>query len=101
MRMLIDFQFPVEPFNSLVKKGTAGQIMQKILSDLKPEAAYFTAREGKRGGTLVLDVAEASMIPTVAEPFFLHFNASVSFYPCMTPEDLSKAGLNELGKKYA
>ena len=100
MRMLIDVVIPVEPFNTLVKNGTAGQIMQKILEDLKPEAAYFAARDGKRGGILVIDVAEASRIPAIAEPFFLHFNANVSFHPCMTPADLGKAGLEELGKKY-
>src|SRR5262245_7920056 len=100
MRMLVDIQMPLEPFNTLVKNGTAGQIVQKILGDLKPEAAYFAARDGKRGGTIVLDVTDASKIPSIAEPFFLHFNASVSFHPCMTPDDLAKAGLEELGKKY-
>ena len=100
MRMLVDIQFPLEPFNTLVKNGTAGQIIQEILGHLKPEAAYFAARDGKRGGTLVLDIAEASGLPAVAEPFFLRFNASVSFHPCMTPEDLGKAGLEALGNKY-
>lgn len=100
MRMLIDFQMPLEPFNSLVKNGTAGEIIQKILGDLKPEAAYFTARDGKRGGTFVLNVADASMIPAIAEPLFLHFNASVSLFPCMTPGELAEAGLEQLGKKY-
>jgi hypothetical protein len=100
MRMLVDLQFPLEPFNTLVKNGTAGQIIQKILGDLKPEAAYFAARDGKRGGTLVIDVADSTKIPSIAEPFFLHFNASVSLYPCMTPADLANTGLEELGKKY-
>jgi hypothetical protein len=100
MRMLVDIQLPVEPFNILVKEGTAAKIMQDILRDLKPEAVYFTSRDGKRGATIVVDVADASKIPSIAEPFFLHFNASVSLHPCMTPEDLAKAGLEELGKKY-
>lgn len=100
MRMLVDILFPLEPFNTLVKNGTAGDIIQKVLEDLKPEAAYFAARDGKRGGTLVLDIAEASGLPAVAEPFFLHFNANVSFHPCMTPDDLGKAGLEALGNKY-
>ena len=47
MRMLIDVLMPLEPFNTLVKNGTAGQIIEKILGDLKPEAAYFAARDGK------------------------------------------------------
>lgn len=100
MRMIIDFQFPLEPFNSLVRKGIVGDVIQKILGDIKPEAAYFTARGGKRGGILVVDVADATKIPSIAEPFFLHFDANIEFHPCMTPEDLGKAGLEELGKKY-
>jgi len=100
MRMLVDIQLPIEPFNTLVKNGTAAEIIQNILGSIKHEAAYFTARDGKRGGTIVLDVADASSIPAIAEPFFLQFNASVSFHPCMTPEDLAKSGLEELGKKY-
>ena len=100
MRMLVDIQLPIEPFNTRVKEGTAAKIMQKILGDIKPEAAYFTARDGKRGGTIVIDVADASNIPAIAEPFFLHFNASVSFHPCMTPDDLAEPGMEKLGKKY-
>ena len=100
MRMLVDFQMPLEPFNTLVRKGTAGELLQKILGDIKPEVVYFTARDGKRGGTLVIDVPDASKIPSIAEPFFLHFDASVSFHPCMTPEDLGQANLLEIGKKY-
>ena len=41
MRMMIDFRLPLEPFNSLVKSGTAGQKILEILEDLKPEAVYF------------------------------------------------------------
>ncbi len=32
MRMLIDFNFPLEPFNTLVRNGTAGQKIQQIRS---------------------------------------------------------------------
>ena len=100
MRMLIDLEMPLEPFNTLVKNGTAGQALQQILGELKPEAAYFTERDGRRGGTIVLDVADPSDIPAVAEPFFLQFNASASFHPCMTPNDLARSGLDQLGKRY-
>jgi hypothetical protein len=100
MRMLMDVQFPLEPFNTLVKNGTAGQTIQKLLEDLKPEAAYFAARDGKRSGIFVIDVADASKIPSLAEGFFLQLNATVMLYPCMTPADLANAGLDEIGKKY-
>ena len=48
-----------------------------------------------------MDVADPSKIPSIAEPFFLTFNASVEFHVVMSPEDLGRAGLEELGKKYA
>ena len=101
MRMLVDFRFPLEPFNSMVKNGTAGQKIEQVMGDIKPEVVYFTEREGKRGGTMVVDLPDASKIPAIAEPLFLAFDASVSFHPAMTPEDLAKAGLDELGKSYA
>jgi Domain of unknown function (DUF3303) len=98
--MLIEVQFPIEPFNTLVRKGTAGQVIQKILGEIKPEAMYFTAREGKRGGVMVVNVSDPSKIPAIAEPFFLQFNATFAMHPCMTPEDLGKAGLDALGKTW-
>ena len=71
-----------------------------IFEDIKPEAIYFTERNGKRGGTLIVDVADSSKFPSVAEPFFLTFNADVQFHIVFGPEDLAKAGLEELAKKY-
>jgi hypothetical protein len=101
MRMLIDFNFPLEPFNTLVRDGTVGQKIQQILEEIKPEAVYFSERGGKRGGIMIVDVADPSKVPAIAEPFFLTFNASVEFHIVMGPEELGRAGLDELGKKYA
>ena len=100
MRMLIDLDFPLEPFNTYVRDGSAGQRIGKILENLKPEAAYFTEQDGQRGGILIVDVASSSDVPRIAEPFFLTFEAEVRFHVCMSPEDLGKAGLEELGKKW-
>lgn len=100
MRMLVEFLLPTEPFNSYVRDGTAGERIGKILEDLKPEAVYFSARGGKRGGTMILDVASASDIPRIAEPFFLTYDAEIHFRPCMTPEDLAQSGLDALGEKW-
>ena len=101
MRMLLDITVPHEPFNSLVRKGEAGKKLGEILDALKPEAVYFSEHEGKRGAIVVVDMADPSKIPALAEPWFLTFNADVRFRVAMTPEDLKKAGLDALGKKWA
>jgi hypothetical protein len=100
MRMMLEARFPVEPFNSLVRNGTVGSIIKKILDDIKPEAAYFGERDGRRGCELVVDLQSPSDVPRLAEPFFMNFNAEVEFRICMLPEDLAKANLDALGKKW-
>jgi hypothetical protein len=100
MRMLMQVRFPLEPFNTLVKNGAEGRKFQQIMEDIKPEAAYFFESNGQRCGIFIVDVAEPSRIPFFAEPFFLTFNASVEFHPVMSPEDLGKAGLEELARKW-
>ena len=55
--MLVDLDFPVEPFNTYVRDGSAGERIAKILEDLKPEAVYFTEQDGQRGGIMIIDVA--------------------------------------------
>jgi hypothetical protein len=101
MRMLMHIQLPHEPFNAAVRNGTAGQKMQRILEAIKPEAAYFSETNGHRGGVLVVNVKDPSDVPVLAEPWFLTFNAEVEFRIAMTPEDLSRANLDALGKKWA
>ncbi len=101
MKMLLTVEIPHEPFNSLVRSGKAGEIMSRILETIKPEAAYFTEQDGTRGGVFVVDIQAPSDVPSFAEPFFLNFQANCKFRIMMSPEDLQKAGLDELGKKWA
>ncbi len=101
MRFLLHISLPVEMFNQAVRDGTAGEKMQRILEETKPEAAYFCSKDGKRGGFLVVDVSDPSEMPRLAEPWFLLFNASVEFLPTMVPQDLQRAGLDKLGKRWS
>jgi len=48
-----------------------------------------------------VNLEDASQIPALAEPWFLTFNANCKVRPVMKPEDLAKAGLEQLGKKWA
>jgi len=43
--------------------------MERILAEMKPEAAYFTEQNGTRGAILVVNLEEPSQIPKFAEPW--------------------------------
>ena len=100
MRMLMNVTMPHEPFNAAVRDGSIGEKLDRILKETKPEAVYFTEHHGHRGAILIFDLADPSMIPAVSEPWFLAFNADVEFRIVMTPEDLKKAGLGDVGRKW-
>lgn len=100
MRMLMTVKMPNPEFNAAVKNGNASKIMNRILEDSSPEAVYFTEEEGHRCAILVVNIDDSSKIPRFAEPWFLNFNASVEFKIAMTPDDLKKSGLEELGRKW-
>jgi hypothetical protein len=101
MRMLMHVTLPHETFNAAVKDGTVESKMKRILEELKPEATYYTATRGHRSAYMIIDLQDPSQIPHYAEPWFLLFNADCEFHPVMVPEDLGKAGLLGLGKKWA
>ncbi len=77
MRMLLRVSVPVETGNALTKAGTLGSTVEKILADLKPEAAYFFVDDnGNRSNSIVFDMKDSSQMPAIAA-----FNANVSFRP--------------------
>ena len=53
----------------------------RILEEQKPEAAYFIAEGGTRTGLLFMDLAAASDIPRIAEPWFLALVAAPNRLP--------------------
>ncbi len=103
MRMLLRVSIPVEAGNAAAKAGTLGSTVEKIVADLKPEAVYFFNDDnGNRSGSIVFDMKDTSQIPAVAEPWYLAFNAKVSFRPVMNPQDLAAAGpsITKAGQQY-
>ena len=100
MRFVMHVSLPVEKFNDALRAGTAGQTLGRILEEIKPEAAYFTAADGQRGGFLIVNMESTSEMVRLAEPFFLNFDAKVQFLPCMTPQDLQNSGLDAIAAKW-
>ena len=103
MRMLLRVSIPAEAGNAAAKAGTLGATVQQILAEMKPEAAYFLADDdGNRSGSIVFDMKDTSQIPAIAEPWFLAFNAKLSFRPVMNPQDLAAAmpGIAKAVKQY-
>jgi hypothetical protein len=101
MKVMMIARMPHKEFNAALKDGSAGQKMNAILEALKPEAVYFTEMNGLRTAVLIVEMEKSSQIPSLAEPWFLTFNADVEFHPAMAPDDLQAAGLDNLGKQWA
>ena len=60
MRVMIRFALPVEASNTAARTGKLEKVFKQIHEDLKPEAAYFFAQDGQRGGLFVVDMQDSS-----------------------------------------
>ena len=101
MRMLLHARIPHEEFNAAVRDGSVGRKMKQILDETRAEAVYFTEYDGRRWAIMIINIDDPSEVPKFAEPWFLSFNADVQFHIAMTPEELGRAGLEKLGKKWS
>lgn len=103
MRCLLKVSIPTEIGNERVADGSLARTIESILNDINPEAAYFAEEQGVRTGFVVCNVKDESEIPSIAEPWFLAFQARVEFHPCMTMGDLKKAApsFEKAVKKYS
>lgn len=90
MRFMVVVRFEVEAGNTAVSAGRVAPMIQSVLAQLQPEAAYFGPIDGGRGAYLVINIDDVSQIPSISEPFFQNLGATVTFTPVMTPEDLAK-----------
>lgn len=95
MRTLMKVTCEVSASNKAILDGTLPKIVEETIRQLNPESTYFVTLEGCRSMLMVFDLADPSRIPVIAEPFFLHFNAKVEFFPAMNAEDL-RQGMESL-----
>jgi hypothetical protein len=94
MRTMLKFTVPVERSNQAIKDGSLKKTLESIMTRLKPEAAYFAALEGKRGGMIFFNMAAPSEIVEICEILFLNLDAAVEFVPVMNLDDLGKGLAN-------
>jgi hypothetical protein len=90
MRIMVKFSFPVDAGNAAIRIGKVEKVFQQLMEDLKPEAAYFHAVDGDRGGFFVVNMQEASQIAEIAERLFFGVSAKIELVPVMTADDLRK-----------
>lgn len=102
MRFLVKASMPVEAGNALVQDPNFGKRLESIVNDLKPESVYFAVTGGQRTIYLIVNAADASQTPAIAEPLWLSFNADVELIPLMTQADMVKAApsIAQAAKKY-
>lgn len=93
MKFIVDADFPLEPFSTYVREGTAGEKIGAVLGAIKPEVVYFTDAGVGRGVMMIVELDNASQIPHVTEPLMLNFKASVHYRLAISPEELQSAGL--------
>lgn len=101
--MLLKATIPVDAGNAAVVNGTLGTTIQKILAEIKPEAAYFTEDGGERTAWVFFDMKNSSELTSLAEPWFLAFNAKVTVRPAMNSQDLAEGmpGMQHAVKTYS
>lgn len=97
MRMMLKARMDTQAANRLLQDGTMGELMEKVLASLNPEAAYFGPTAGGRCAYIVFDMADPSQLPSISEPFFTELNADIDIFPVMDREDL-RAGVSQLGR---
>jgi len=101
MWLLLHARFYHQKFNAAVRDGGTGRKTNQILEAIKAEAVYFTEYDGQRGAIMIININDPSEVPKFAEPWFLSFDADVQFHIVMTPEELGRAGLAKIGKKWS
>ncbi|WUH21313.1 hypothetical protein OG896_11265 [Streptomyces sp. NBC_00669] len=90
MRVMLSARMDTQVANKAIKNGAMEKLMQSLAEQLKPEAAYFFAREGERCSLFVFDMQDSSQLPGIVEPLFEELGARIEIQPVMNVEELRK-----------
>ncbi len=96
MRMMLRAVVDTEAGNEALRNGSMLEVIEQMMQQLNPEAAYFVGSEdGQRSCVVVFDMADPSQLPAISEPLFQIGKARVTLSPCMNLDDVQK-GLSQL-----
>ena len=96
MRMMLRAVVDAEAGNEALRNGSMLKVIEQMMQQLNPEAAYFVGSEdGQRSCVVVFDMADPSQLPAISEPLFQIGKARVTLSPCMNLDDVQK-GLSQL-----
>ncbi|MEG3628568.1 hypothetical protein [Streptomyces poriticola] len=95
MRVLLKATLDTEKGNEAIRAGKMPDLINGVVAQLKPEAAYFGPIGGRRTALLVFEMQDSSELPPAAEAFFTQANADVEVCPIMNAEELQK-GLSRM-----
>lgn len=88
MRTMLKIQLPAVAGNAAIADNSLPTILQRLMEQVKPEAAYFYAEGGRRAALMVFDMTESSQIPPIVEPLFMGMEATVDLIPVMNAQEL-------------
>jgi hypothetical protein len=97
MRMVMTMQMDTEAANAAIANGSLAKLMDSTVERFRPEAVYYTTRDGKRTVYVFFDLTEPSRMMEIAEPLFTGLKAKIDFAPAMTPDDV-RQGMSRLSK---
>jgi hypothetical protein len=103
MLFMVKATIPNEAGNEMVRSGSAMKdLIDTIMGDVKPEAAYFSVADGQRTLFMVVNIDKGEDMVRLAEPLWLGLECDVDVYPCMSVGDFDKAGpiMGDIVPKY-
>jgi len=92
MLFIIKATIPNDAGNDMVRSGAGmKELINTIMGDVKPEAAYFAIADGQRTLFMIANIDKPEEMVRLAEPLWLGVEADVDVYPAMSAEDFEKA----------
>lgn len=74
--------------NECIQEGKLQKIVEQTSKLISSEASFFYSENGYRTALFLFDMKDSSMIPSIAEPFFMEMNAKVEFFPAMDTSEM-------------